>query len=74
MFETYASTLSKFPNTLLGAMFNPRNEELLASQIENEFFFDRDPRAFEVILNYYRTGKLVVPSWIPLELLSEELR
>jgi len=66
------STLVKFPNTLLGAMFHPRNVLLLLDQ--EEFFFDRDPRVFEVILNYYRTGKLMAPEWIPLELLHEELK
>ena len=25
---------------------------------ENEFYFDRDPMTFSIILNYYRTDKL----------------
>jgi hypothetical protein len=75
IFETYASTLRKHPNTLLGAMFHPRNAQLLKnSKDENgHIFFDRNPRVFEVILDFYRTGKLIRTPDIPLELLKEEL-
>eukprot|EP01128_Nolandella_sp_AFSM9_P000765 TRINITY_DN10893_c0_g1_i1.p1 TRINITY_DN10893_c0_g1~~TRINITY_DN10893_c0_g1_i1.p1 ORF type:complete len:468 (+),score=117.01 TRINITY_DN10893_c0_g1_i1:95-1405(+) len=72
IFQTYTSTLAKYPNTLLGAMFHPRNAEML--QKKDEYFFDRDPRTFEVILNFYRTGRLISDPSIPLPLLVEETR
>lgn len=31
-------------------------------------------RSFEVILNFYRTGAIIAPPWLPLELLVEEAR
>mmetsp|Transcript_5803 Transcript_5803/g.8121 ORF Transcript_5803/g.8121 Transcript_5803/m.8121 type:complete len:269 (-) Transcript_5803:26-832(-) len=57
-FETYVSTLLKYPNSLLGAMFHERNAHLLKPDFNGEYFFDRSPVAFESILNFYRTGKL----------------
>ena len=39
-------------------MFQERNEELLKSN-ENEYFFDRNGKAFHYIMEYYRTGKIL---------------
>lgn len=38
-------------------MFQERNEELLKPN-ENEYFFDRNGKAFHYIMEYYRTGKI----------------
>ncbi|GAM18361.1 hypothetical protein SAMD00019534_015360 [Acytostelium subglobosum LB1] len=73
-YEVRPSTLSRFPDTLLGNMFLPTNKHLRRPDKKGEYFFDRNGRVFEIILNFYRTGKLVIPTDVPQELIREELR
>lgn len=82
IFETYVSTLRKYPHTLLGTMLHPRNAHLLGSSkagpdgklsADAELFFDRNPRLFEVILDFYRTSQIHRPPDVSWEMLQEEL-
>ncbi|KAG9300712.1 hypothetical protein G9A89_023510 [Geosiphon pyriformis] len=57
-YETYQSTLTAHPDTLLGAMFLERNRSLLQPSENNEYFFDRDGHTFRYILEYYRKGRI----------------
>ena len=56
--------LSLVPLSRLGLLSRARtHQEIISlcsdySIVENEFFFDRHPRSFNTILNFYRTGKL----------------
>ncbi|XP_033106999.1 potassium voltage-gated channel protein Shab-like [Anneissia japonica] len=61
--ETYKSTLANIPDTRLAWLTQPSamsNSDYDA--INKEFYFDRHPRIFDAILNYYRTGNLHAPS------------
>lgn len=52
-FETYRYVLKKIPATRLSRL------TVAAANYDDErreYFFDRNPDAFEYILNYYRTG------------------
>ncbi|KAI9225932.1 MAG: BTB/POZ protein [Piptocephalis tieghemiana] len=55
-FYTRASTLAAYPDTLLGSMFSPENKDLLQPLPSGEYFFDRNPRVFPIILDFYRSG------------------
>ncbi|CAG8685568.1 4387_t:CDS:1, partial [Gigaspora rosea] len=66
-YETYRSTLTQYPKTLLGAMFQERNDAMLHPTNGNEYFFDRNGRAFHYIMEFYRTGENVWPGEDTLE-------
>ncbi|GBB88903.1 hypothetical protein RclHR1_15500002 [Rhizophagus clarus] len=57
-YETFRSTLTAYPDTLLGTMFSERNKEMMHPTNGNEYFFDRDGYLFRYVLQYYRTGKV----------------
>lgn len=55
---TYQSTLLNLPGTKLAKL--DRTDQSY-DRVNNEYFFDRSPKMFEHILNYYRHGELHFP-------------
>ncbi|XP_036398930.1 potassium voltage-gated channel subfamily S member 3a [Megalops cyprinoides] len=58
------STLLRFPQTRLGKLLSCRSEEAILelcddySVADKEYYFDRNPRFFRYVLNFYHTGKI----------------
>eukprot|EP01116_Phalansterium_solitarium_P013532 TRINITY_DN30918_c0_g1_i1.p1 TRINITY_DN30918_c0_g1~~TRINITY_DN30918_c0_g1_i1.p1 ORF type:complete len:248 (-),score=28.36 TRINITY_DN30918_c0_g1_i1:243-986(-) len=73
-FEVTTATLVRYPQTLLGEMFLPQNSHLRRPDKRGEYFFDRNPRLFEFILDFYRTGKLIPPKDVPADKVRDELK
>lgn len=70
-FETTATTFAVAGrNSFFGALFD-ENWNLQPDQ-SNEYFINRDPDCFGVLLNLLRTGKLYIPSNIPEKLIYDE--
>mgnify|MGYP006079351461 CR=1 FL=1 len=59
-FETTLSTLTRYPDSLLAALFSGRHKVLPCD--DGYVFIDRDGTHFQTILNCLRSGKLSVPS------------
>ena len=66
--ETYASTLQNIPDTRLAWL-----SECFLNGNRQEYFFDRNPKIFGIILNFYRTGQLHAPRDFCGPLFEEEL-
>ncbi|KAL9951570.1 hypothetical protein ACROYT_G044254 [Oculina patagonica] len=68
LFSTSLATLNKDPGSMLHAMFSGRFETKPSE--DGSYFIDRDGTHFRYILNYLRTGQLIVPKD---EIVREEL-
>ena len=62
--EVLWKTLEHMPQSRLGVLAAANTDEAIMqcvdfySLVDNEFFFDRHPRSFVSILNFFRTGRL----------------
>ncbi|XP_060593835.1 potassium voltage-gated channel subfamily C member 3-like [Ruditapes philippinarum] len=70
VFETYRSTIMQIQS-------GPLRDESFLKTIhrpgKNDYFVDRDPDAFKIVLNYLRTGQVFIPSNIDGPLVRNEL-
>ena len=68
---TEKTTLRKYPDSVLGAMF--RGNITLSTDGDGYYFIDRCGHIFQYILQFLRSGKLILPKgFCELELLQEE--
>lgn len=71
-FETFTSTLERFPDTLLGS---DGERVRFYDTINEELCFNRDPNSFDAILFYYQSGGILArPSSVDEELFDEEVK
>ena len=70
-FQTFESTLARFPSSLLGSRESRQN---LRRTKEGDIFLDRNPRAFEILLTFYQTGIFEEPSGVNLNVFKHEIR
>jgi hypothetical protein len=60
IFKTSLETLTKDRGSMLATMFSGRFS--LEPQKDGTFFIDRDPTHFRLILNFLRTGRVIIPT------------
>eukprot|EP00111_Clytia_hemisphaerica_P005121 TCONS_00014748-protein len=70
IFETYASTLNKYPDTLLGT---PLKRSLITDRRTKQIYLERNRNSFDAILFYYQSsGCLIRPSNVSMIDFEEE--
>ncbi|XP_022690838.1 BTB/POZ domain-containing protein kctd15-like isoform X4 [Varroa jacobsoni] len=74
IYTSSLETLTKYPESRLGKLFNGSIPIVLDS-LKQHYFIDRDGKMFRHVLNFLRTGILVLPTdFAELALLVEEAR
>lgn len=77
--EVLWSTLAAIPRSRLGKLALAETDEDILdlcnsySLVDNEYFFDRHPRSFKSVLNFYRTRKLHVVDEMCVMAFSDDL-
>ena len=62
LYTTSRSTLSRYPDSMLGAMFGGNLPLENSKDSQGNYFIDRDGELFRYILNFLRVSKLVLPN------------
>ena len=71
-YETFESTLARFPETVLGS---EERRKAFYDPVDREYFFDRNRICFESILAYYQTGGIIIrPPSIPRNVFISDVR
>eukprot|EP00026_Physarum_polycephalum_P004039 Phypoly_transcript_04056.p1 GENE.Phypoly_transcript_04056~~Phypoly_transcript_04056.p1 ORF type:complete len:720 (+),score=149.53 Phypoly_transcript_04056:104-2263(+) len=73
LFTTYKSTLMTYPDTMWARMFSS-SAEIAKKGPDGEYFLDRNPDLFAIVLEFYRNKALIVPKGTPMEALHNELQ
>nr|AWO14626.1 potassium voltage-gated channel subfamily A member 3 [Scyliorhinus retifer] len=71
-YETQLSTLSQFPDSLLG---DPEKRMRYFDPLKNEYFFDRNRPCFDGILYFYQSGgRIRRPVNVSIDMFADEIR
>ncbi|CAJ1064690.1 uncharacterized protein LOC121899876 isoform X5 [Xyrichtys novacula] len=60
MYTCSLATLTKYPDSRIGHLFNG-TEPIVLDSLKQHYFIDRDGPMFRYILNFLRTSKLLIP-------------
>ncbi|KAJ7986373.1 hypothetical protein DPEC_G00339240 [Dallia pectoralis] len=60
MYTSSLATLTKYPESRIGRLFNG-TEPIVLDSLKQHYFIDRDGHIFRYILNFLRTAKLLLP-------------
>ncbi|XP_028259665.1 uncharacterized protein LOC114434547 [Parambassis ranga] len=60
MYTSSLATLTKFPESRIGRLFDG-TEPIVLDSLKQHYFIDRDGPMFRYILNFLRTSKLLIP-------------